>query len=169
MDNLLSKLKRLSLIKDTSNVDAVLGLELKNLMERRLQSVVYKKGLANTVKQARQFIVHGHIVAGGKKITAPSYLVSENEEKQVVFVPSSSLSNPEHPERVIAEKEIKKEIEKTRMKKEKPVDEDLDVPEIENLPEKEIVIPEEAHEIEAAVSEEKEQAKENENRKPKDK
>src|SRR3989344_1459219 len=72
---LLKKLVSLGLINQNAKVEDVLSLTLKNVMERRLQTLVYRKNLARTLKQARQFIVHQQILVGDKKITAPSYLV----------------------------------------------------------------------------------------------
>src|SRR3989344_5376434 len=51
-------------------------------------------------KQARQFIVHGHIIVGEKKVTAPSYLVLKKEEDLVNFAQNSALSIIDHPERL---------------------------------------------------------------------
>ena len=61
--------------------------------------MVFKRGYAKTVKQARQFIVHGHINVGDKKITSPSYLVNIAEESRMAFYGSSPLSSAEHAER----------------------------------------------------------------------
>ena len=137
---LLTKLKKLNLISEESSMDTVLGLEIKNVMERRLQSFVFKKGFASSMKQARQFIIHQHISIGNRKVTSPSYLVSAGEESMIIFDPTSTLSNEDHPERQAQRKDIKKELEKTKIKKqEKPIDEDLDMPELP-APEKEVVI-----------------------------
>lgn len=154
-EQILTKLKKIDLINDTSSIDSVLGLEVKNLMDRRLQAIVLKKGLANSPKQARQFITHAHIMVGDKKVTSPCYIVPLSEEGQIGFSPSSSLSKDDHPERIIKKDNIKKELEKTKKKTaSKPVDQDLDMPEIPQ-PSKEVVISEEdALEIEKAVSKE---------------
>ncbi len=53
-------------------------------MERRLQSLVHRKGLAKSPKQARQLVVHGHIRVGGRRITSPSYLVPVEQEETIV-------------------------------------------------------------------------------------
>ncbi len=96
---LMRKLNQLALVGNEAQLDDVLALELRNFLERRLQTIVFRKGLANTIKQARQFITHGHVRVGGKTITAPSYLVSKEDEANLTFIESSSLSNAEHPER----------------------------------------------------------------------
>lgn len=64
-------------------LDDILGVSLENILSRRLQTVVFKKGLANTSKQARQLIVHGHVSIDGKKIRWPSYLMQSNEEDKI--------------------------------------------------------------------------------------
>lgn len=71
------------LVKGEATLDSVLALSTKDILERRLQTVVCRRGLANSMRQARQFITHGHIQINGQKITAPSYLVSFDEEQQV--------------------------------------------------------------------------------------
>jgi small subunit ribosomal protein S4 len=45
------------------------------LLERRLDNVVYRLGFAKTRRQARQLVSHGHILVNGKKVTIPSYRV----------------------------------------------------------------------------------------------
>ncbi len=80
---LLSRLYLLGLLKKDSKVENVLNLTLKDILERRLQTLVYRKQLAGTMFQARQFITHEHIAVGSKKITSPSYLISIEEEPQI--------------------------------------------------------------------------------------
>ena len=93
---LLSKLDSLNMLPENANLDDVMGLTTKDIMERRLQTIVYRKGLAASSRQARQFIVHGHIMVGNKKITVPSYLVRKDEEGLVNFVPTSSIPSLEN-------------------------------------------------------------------------
>ncbi len=97
--SLLSKLHSLALIGSNAQLDDVLALQLNNIMERRLQTLLVRKGLANSMKQARQFIVHQHIKVGSKSITSPSYLVSKDEEHKLTFAEKSPLSKEDHPER----------------------------------------------------------------------
>lgn len=56
------------------------GENLLNLLERRLDNVVYRMKLAVSRTQARQIIVHGHITVNGHKVHSPSYLVEVNDE-----------------------------------------------------------------------------------------
>lgn len=80
---LLERLSTLNMLKKDANLDDVLALNIEDMLERRLQTMVQRKGLANTPKQARQFVVHGHITVGGNKVTSPSYLVKTVEEKNI--------------------------------------------------------------------------------------
>jgi len=80
---LFDKLKRLGLAKKDATLGDVLGLDVKDLMERRLQTLVFKKKLANTIKQSRQFIIHGHVSVNGKRVTVPSYMVPVEHENKI--------------------------------------------------------------------------------------
>ncbi len=91
-DQLLKRLHSMNLLPKDADLDDVLGLQTSDIMERRLQTIVYRKELAQTINQARQFIVHGHIVVGNKKVTSPSYIVRANEEDSVGIIPSSTVS-----------------------------------------------------------------------------
>ena len=114
---LLEKLKKYGMVKDTSSLDPVLDLTLRDILERRLQTQVFKKGFAHSPHQARQFIIHGHITVGEKNMTVPSYIVTMQEESLIAFLPTSSLNSIDHPERITPEKS--KEIILTLHKKNK--------------------------------------------------
>jgi small subunit ribosomal protein S4 len=81
---LINKVLRLGLLKEGATLDDVLGLTVENLLERRLQTILKNKGLANTIKHARQLITHGHVKINGRKVTYPSYVVPINEEDSIV-------------------------------------------------------------------------------------
>ena len=83
---LLDRLYVLGLLKKDSKVEDVLNLTLRNILERRLQTLVYRKNIAKTILQSRQFITHEHIVVGARKITTPSYLVSIEEEPNIKLI-----------------------------------------------------------------------------------
>lgn len=110
---LMTKLVSLSLIEENAKLEDVLTITLKNIMERRLQTLVYKKNLTKSIKQARQFIVHRHITVDNNLITFPSYLVTKAAEDKINFLPSSSLSNPDHAER--AQPKEKKKSRKNKV------------------------------------------------------
>lgn len=70
-------------------IEGVTGTNLLVLLERRLDNVVYRMGLATTRRQSRQVVRHGHITVNGKKVDIPSALVSVGD---VVTVAESSRS-----------------------------------------------------------------------------
>jgi len=72
---LLDSLKIYKLL-DSDKVEDVLSLDTNNILDKRLQTMVYRLALAKSQKHARQLIVHGHVTVNGKKVNAPSYLVS---------------------------------------------------------------------------------------------
>jgi len=79
---LLDKLKRMGILESPSLED-VLALKTEDLLDRRLQSLVYGRGLANTIKQARQLVTHGHVLVGSRVIDIPRYSVSKTEEDNI--------------------------------------------------------------------------------------
>ncbi|NPA74488.1 MAG: 30S ribosomal protein S4 [Euryarchaeota archaeon] len=97
---LFERLIRLGILnEDGATLDAVLSLSVEDILRRRLQTVVYLKGLARTPKQARQFIVHGHISINGRRVTIPGYLVRREEEPAVDYYEHSPLADEMHPMR----------------------------------------------------------------------
>ncbi len=117
---LLKKLQGLGLIDEKAILEDILALTLKDLCERRLQTIVFKKGLARSIKQARQLIVHEHVVVGERKITSPSYILDIAEESLVNISKDSPMISEDHPERVPLGLEIKKEMEEIGLKKKEP-------------------------------------------------
>lgn len=83
---LLNRLYLLGILKKDSKIEDVLNLTLKDVLERRLQTLVCRKNIAKTMLQAREFITHEHIAIDDKKITIPSYLVSIEEEPKIKMV-----------------------------------------------------------------------------------
>lgn len=106
-DKLRQRLLKLGLISADTALGEVLGYDTEKILERRLQTVVHKKGLASSAKQARQMIVHEHVLVGGRKINAPGYLVTKEEESQIAFAPKSPFFDEMHPERASEEKREK--------------------------------------------------------------
>jgi small subunit ribosomal protein S4 len=77
---LISRLVRLGLLKEDSTTGDVLNLSLRDILERRLQTVIYKMGLANSVKQARQFILHRKVMINEKVVSSPAYLIKTGDK-----------------------------------------------------------------------------------------
>jgi small subunit ribosomal protein S4 len=69
-----------------SSIDDILALDVTALLERRLETIVYRKGLSKTPKQARQYIIHNHVFVGTHKVSIPSYIVLAGEEDTVRVV-----------------------------------------------------------------------------------
>ena len=65
--------------KKASSKQGITGDNLLQLLERRLDSVVYRLGLAKSRSQARQFVRHGHIKVNGSRVDIPSFLVSKDD------------------------------------------------------------------------------------------
>jgi small subunit ribosomal protein S4 len=94
---LLDRLHRLGILPEESALDDVLDLALEDILGRRLQTLVFQRGLASSIQQARQLITHGHIAIEGRKVSTPSYLVLKDEEEKIEYSPKSPLTDPEHP------------------------------------------------------------------------
>ena len=96
---LIHSLSRIGLVEENATLDDVLNLEIQNLLSRRLQSIIMKKFYFKTPYQARQAIVHGHIMIGDGVVTIPSYVVKIEEEAKIHLIPESrfneTLSKPE--------------------------------------------------------------------------
>ena len=72
-------------------LEDVLALETEDVLERRLQTQVHKKKLSNSLKHARQLIVHGHIAINDRRVTIPSYKVSLEEERGIGYYGHASI------------------------------------------------------------------------------
>ncbi len=102
-DALLNKCGRLGYLPVGSNLNDILSLKDEDVLSRRLQTIVFEKGLASTIRQARQMITHGHIFMNGHRVTVPGYLVSRAEESSIEYNPSSPYTDEMHPMRASAE------------------------------------------------------------------
>lgn len=95
---LLSYLQRIGLVSENSTLDDVLNLKIEDILERRLQSIVMRKGHARTSHQARQIVVHGHVMIGDRIVNIPGYVVKKSEESTIMVnnvnvAKSSSLAS----------------------------------------------------------------------------
>lgn len=81
---LITRLYQMGLLEEGElNLDSILNLTVEDLLERRLQTMVFKKGLAKTIHHARQLVVHKKILVGDRIVNKPSYLVSRDEENLI--------------------------------------------------------------------------------------
>ncbi|MFX1267558.1 MAG: 30S ribosomal protein S4 [Promethearchaeota archaeon] len=86
---LIKKLNRLGILGPEAEFEDILLLTVEDVLKRRLQTLVFEKGLATTVYEARQKIVHKHIAIGEKLINSPSYIVKRDEEDLIRFAAKS--------------------------------------------------------------------------------
>lgn len=118
---LLDSLKLIGVLQGSPTLEDVLVMTTEALLERRLQTIVWRKGMSNTPKQARQFIVHGHIAVDGKKLDKPSYLVLASEENkitwygnEVMYEQKKAPSRKGKAKADEAQAELKKEFEEAK-------------------------------------------------------
>lgn len=87
-----------NVFEKATRMEGTPGENLLCLLERRLDNVVYRLKLAVTAQQARQMIVHGHVLVNGQKVTSPSSLVFIGD---VISLKSSSLQKEKFLETVV--------------------------------------------------------------------
>ena len=87
----MKSLARIGLISNDATLDDVLNLKPTDLLARRLQTIVSNKLGFKTPYQARQAVIHGHIMVGDRKVDIPSYTVTVAEEDSVHFTPESKI------------------------------------------------------------------------------
>ena len=80
---IIERANDLGLIRENDGLEALLTLNITDILDRRIQSAVERKGYANSIQHARQLVVHGHIYINGKKVDAPGYLLTQEEEKNL--------------------------------------------------------------------------------------
>jgi small subunit ribosomal protein S4 len=84
-NELIGHLSRQGILAENAHLEDILNLTVENVLRRRLQTIVHQKGLARTAKEARIFVVHGHVAMNGKKIDSPSYVVKRGEEDLIDY------------------------------------------------------------------------------------
>ncbi len=106
-EKILKKLFRLGVLKEGAKIDDVLSLEVRSILERRLQTIVQRKGLARTMAQSRQLITHGYISMGGRRLTRPGITIYPKDEALIAHTRPIDISvrpEEEAPEPEKAEK-----------------------------------------------------------------
>ena len=109
-EQLLDSLTKKGLLQTGADVGDVLEINVEHMLSRRLQSVVYYKGLAPSMRASRNLIVHGHICIGDQRMTVPGYHVLKEEEDSLQYSENSPFIDPEHP--------FRKELETLRYQEE---------------------------------------------------
>jgi small subunit ribosomal protein S4 len=95
--NMIRRLQRFNILNEGATLDDVLSLKIDDILERRLQTLVFKMKLAATMKQARQLITHGEISLGGRRVTIPGLMVEASLEPTLSYDPDSPLMDELHP------------------------------------------------------------------------
>lgn len=94
-NKLLESLRRKGLIGESASLDDILSLTVEDVLARRLQTMVFKKGMALSPLHSRQLIVHGHVNVGGRRITIPGYDVGNKEEGSITLTGGTAPKVPE--------------------------------------------------------------------------
>jgi small subunit ribosomal protein S4 len=81
--SLLDRLVKIGMLSKEAGLDDVLALEIRSLLDRRLQSLVAKRKLAESPLHARQMITHGHVMVAGRRTKYPSYIVPSEMESKI--------------------------------------------------------------------------------------
>jgi len=102
--DMINSLCRKGLLVEGASLDDVLQINVEHMLSRRLQSVVYYRGLAPSMRAARNMIVHGHISIGEQRMTVPGYHIKKEEEEMLNYSSNSVYKDPNHPFRVEMEK-----------------------------------------------------------------
>lgn len=92
VEKILNKLVKLGIMKSGGSLDDVLSLSVRDFLERRLQTRVFRKGLAKTMKQSRQLITHGFILVDSRKVSIPSFVVSAEQEATISYAKPIDLA-----------------------------------------------------------------------------
>jgi len=111
---LFEQLKKIGL--EVNSIADVLGLEKKDYLKRRLQTILVKKKLTTTARSAMQLITHKKVLINGRVIDSPSYVVPVSLESKIT----------------LKKKKVKKveEAPKEQKTEEKPVEESIEVKEM---------------------------------------
>ena len=80
---IIERANDLGLIRGNAGIEALLTLNITDILDRRIQSAVERKGYADTINHARQLVVHGHIYVDDERVDAPGYLLTQEEEKEL--------------------------------------------------------------------------------------
>ncbi len=99
---LLNKLIRLGILTGEPVLDNVLDLTLEDMLERRLQTIVFRKGLACSMYHARQLVTHGHVSINESRVNTPSRILTVLEEENLTYSRKSPLLDESHPARIAA-------------------------------------------------------------------
>jgi len=104
---LINKANSLGFVQEDAGLEDILTLNVTDILNRRLQSAVSRRGYADTPKEARQIVTHGHVYVDGNRVNIPGYLLTKEEEKTIDVV----MPEPEPEEQVEDVEESEEETE----------------------------------------------------------
>ncbi|EFA77190.1 ribosomal protein 1024 [Heterostelium album PN500] len=91
--SLLRRLHKLGVLEESKNkLDYILNLKVQDFMERRLQTMVFKQGLAKSIHHARCLIKGRHIRVGKQLVNVASFLVRVDSQKHIGYHPNSPFA-----------------------------------------------------------------------------
>ncbi|MFW9918412.1 MAG: 30S ribosomal protein S4 [Candidatus Thorarchaeota archaeon] len=99
---LVNKLARIGILRAEPVLDSVLDLTLENVLDRRLQTIIFRKGYACSMYHARQLVTHGHISLDGVRVNTPGRMITVEEEERLEYSRRSPLQDESHPARIAA-------------------------------------------------------------------
>ena len=112
--DIIARLAKYNVVSENAIPDDVLVVKPQALLERRLQTIVYRKGMAKTLKQSRQLIAHGFISINGRRIKSPSYLVKKGEESGIGYYKKISIETaPVAPQASATQEAVSNSEQKT--------------------------------------------------------
>jgi small subunit ribosomal protein S4 len=79
----IAKANSLGLIRENDGLEGLLTLNVTDILDRRIQTAVNRRGYSDTVRQARQMVVHGHVYVNGERVNTPGYLLTQEEEEEI--------------------------------------------------------------------------------------
>ncbi len=83
--DIINRLAICNIVKEDAIADDLLVLKPESILERRLQTVVFRRGMAKSLRQSRQLIAHGFIAINGSRVKSPGYLVRKDEESNIGY------------------------------------------------------------------------------------
>jgi small subunit ribosomal protein S4 len=98
---LIKRLSRYNILGQNASLDDILSLSIDDILQRRLQTIVFRKNLARTPKQARQLITHGHVEFDGRRVNVPGIMVEGSKEESIRYSERSALNDDLHPIRQV--------------------------------------------------------------------
>ncbi len=105
----IQKANSLGLIREKDGLEGLLTLNVTDILDRRIQTAVNRKGFSDTVREARQMVVHGHIYVNGERVNTPGYLLTQEEEEEL----EERMPEPEEDAEEVEEESSEEVEEKT--------------------------------------------------------